>query len=212
MKKTLIAIAILAIAISAQAQLSENVDITQPKIVEKIVGNRGKVSYGSTEQVFSVGIDNVDENGQIAPAGDSQVAVIDVAKALVTIDPSVDWETAIPLIYQAVFQIAVSNASSPSIAEQVTTPVYMPKGIEVPVVVLQSETNDYGIGLIAADDGTVLTYIDHQSPRPSQEEIDARRAAAVAKHKANKSAGVSGVNGQLQQRIENIERYLGWRP
>lgn len=211
MKKIAIAIAILATAISAHAQLIDNVDIPQAPIVEKIVGNRGVIPFSYNEQSWNVDIDGVNSNGVVSSLGGHSVTMLDAVDALTTLDPSIDWAEKIPLIYQVVFQLASANGDSANITQQMTTPVIMPRGIEVPVVVLQSETNDYGIGLIAADDGTVLTYIDHQSPRPSQEEIDARIAAKLADHKAKKDAGVAGVNGQLQKRIENIESYLGWR-
>jgi hypothetical protein len=65
-----------------------------------------------------------------------------------------------------------------------SAPHIEPLGIELPVIVLQSVTNDYGIGVIASDDGALLTYVDHQSPRPPQAVIDARIAEALAERRA----------------------------
>jgi regulator of protease activity HflC (stomatin/prohibitin superfamily) len=65
-----------------------------------------------------------------------------------------------------------------------TAPRIEPNGIEVPVIVLQSATNDYGIGVIASDDGALLTYVDHQSPRPPPAVIQARIAEALAERRA----------------------------
>jgi hypothetical protein len=41
----------------------------------------------------------------------------------------------------------------------------------------------------------------------TKEDIDAKNA----KIKADNARGKAGVSGQLQERIENIEKYLGWR-
>jgi hypothetical protein len=57
---------------------------------------------------------------------------------------------------------------------EATAPRVEEHGLEVPVLVLTSATNQYGIGLIASDDGDLLTYIDHQSPRPTADVIAER--------------------------------------
>jgi hypothetical protein len=67
-------------------------------------------------------------------------------------------------------------------------PMVIESGIETPVLVLQSQSAGYGIGVIATDDGDIATYIDHQSPRPSADEIKARVQAAVIARKAEKTA------------------------
>ena len=63
-----------------------------------------------------------------------------------------------------------------------------PNGIETPVIVLQSQTNDWGVAVVAADDGALVTYYDHQSPRPDEATRKARRDAALAAHYADKAA------------------------
>lgn len=60
-------------------------------------------------------------------------------------------------------------------------PMYIGVGVETPVLVLVSESSGYGIGIVADDAGDLVTYIDHQSPRPDKEELRARIVAAVAK-------------------------------
>lgn len=209
MKKTIIALAIMATAISAHAQMFDTVDIPQPPIVETRLGGTGKISFDPNGQSWDLTIDSVDASGGVRIAGFGNVTVLDAITALEKIDPDTDWAEKIPLLYATLFARASDGSYSTNIAEQMTTPVVMPRGIEVPVLVLQSETNAYGIGLIAADDGTVITYIDHQSPRPSAEEIEARKAEKLAEHKARKAAFINGAgNGQLQNRIANLEAYL----
>jgi hypothetical protein len=85
-----------------------------------------------------------------------------------------------------------------------------PQGIEASVIILQSITNEYGIGLIAADDGTVLTYIDHQSPRPDKEELDRRKAEAIAKHKSElaRRQAVLDELDMTPQQIYRIKAYF----
>jgi hypothetical protein len=90
------------------------------------------------------------------------------------------------------------------------SPVLMPNGIETPVVVIQSQTVGKGIGVIATDEGDLLTYIDHESPRPAGEVIQSRIAAAVeAKRKARADAKAAAKKGNLQGRIAAIEAFLG---
>lgn len=89
-------------------------------------------------------------------------------------------------------------------------PTLIEGGIEVPVVVIQSQTVGKGIGVIATDEGDLLTYIDHESPRPAGEVIQSRIAAAVeAKRKARADAKEAAKNGNLQKRIAAIEAFLG---
>lgn len=68
------------------------------------------------------------------------------------------------------------------------TPSQFPDGIEAPLMILTSQTNGWGIGIMAADDGTLLTYTDHQSPRPAATQTARRQAAALSAH-TNKVAG-----------------------
>ncbi len=68
------------------------------------------------------------------------------------------------------------------------TPWLCPDGIETPVVVLQSQSAGYGIGLVVDDEGEIATYIDHQSPRPDAAERAARITAAIAGRKAEREA------------------------
>lgn len=90
-------------------------------------------------------------------------------------------------------------------------PQVIPNSLEMRVLVLISETNEYGIGVIADDDGVLTTYQEHASPPISPEERAARIHTAITNKQAKISKGKAGINGQLQERIENIEEYLGWR-
>lgn len=66
-------------------------------------------------------------------------------------------------------------------------------------------------GLEVDPDGGDVVPVQRQSTRLTQAEYDAAKAARMAKRKQLRDTGKAGVSGQLQQRIENIERYLGWR-
>jgi hypothetical protein len=89
-------------------------------------------------------------------------------------------------------------------------PTLIEGGIEVPVIVIQSQTLGKGIGIVATDEGDLLTYIDHESPRPAGEVIQSRIAAAVeAKRKARADAKAAAKKGNLQGRIAAIEAFLG---
>ena len=90
------------------------------------------------------------------------------------------------------------------------TPQLIEGGIETPVLVLQSQVAGKGIGIIATDDGDLTTYIDHESPRPDAETIRARIAAAIeAKRTVKQAAKQASRHGNLQARIEALERLLG---
>ena len=89
-------------------------------------------------------------------------------------------------------------------------PVLIDGGIETPVLVLQSQVAGKGIGVIATDDGDLTTYIDHESPRPDDATIKARIAAAIeAKRTVKQAAKQASRHGNLQARIEVLERLLG---
>ena len=90
------------------------------------------------------------------------------------------------------------------------TPQLIEGGIEVPLLVLQSQVAGKGIGLVATDDGDIATYIDHESPRPDDATIKARIAAAVADRQTRKqTAKAAAKHGNLQARIAAIEALLG---
>mgnify|MGYP000881678872 CR=1 FL=1 len=77
-------------------------------------------------------------------------------------------------------------------------------------MIVHSTSAAKGIGITATDDGELVPYVAHESPY-DHEAATTRRMAAVSKKNDAKTKGKAGVNGQLQKRIENIERYLGWR-
>jgi nucleoid-associated protein YgaU len=82
--------------------------------------------------------------------------------------------------------------------------------IEAPSVIVHSVSAAKGVGIAATDDGELVPYIAHESPY-NHAEAEARKLAAIEKRNTDKANGKAGIKGQLQQRIENIERYLGWR-
>ena len=91
-----------------------------------------------------------------------------------------------------------------------STPQLIEGGIEIPVLVLQSQVAGKGIGVIATDDGDLATYIDHESPRPDDATLKARIAAAIeAKRTVRQAAKQASRHGNLQARIEAIEALLG---
>lgn len=95
--------------------------------------------------------------------------------------------------------------------EEQNIPIVYKQPIEIPALVLQSLTNAVGIGYVAADDGTLISFEYHASPVPSAKEISLRKAASLAKYYQKKNKALSDLNGQLQVRIENLERLLGLR-
>ena len=71
---------------------------------------------------------------------------------------------------------ALATAQSQAVY-RASLPISMPTGIEGPVVVLDY-TNGVGWGVIADNDGSLLTYQDHASPRPDAATIRQLQAAA----------------------------------
>lgn len=109
--------------------------------------------------------------------------------------------------------IAVPIISTYPAPRFTAAPVLFQYGIESPVLVLQSQTNGTpAYGIVATTNGDLVTYIDHASPRPSQEEINQRVATAISNREAKVAKAKADMNGQLQVRLENLERLLGIRP
>jgi starch synthase len=57
----------------------------------------------------------------------------------------------------------------------------------------------------------LVPVLAHESPWPTQSELDAIIKTATDKARTNKQAAKDGINGQLQDRIANLERLLGVR-
>jgi len=90
-------------------------------------------------------------------------------------------------------------------------PIVYTRPLEAPALIVVSATNNYGIGITADDEGNILTFRAHSSPYdPSV--AQSNRAAAIAKARNDRNKAKAGVNGQIQQRVENLERLLGVRP
>jgi hypothetical protein len=81
-----------------------------------------------------------------------------------------------------------------------------------PIIMAASTNGTPAYGLVVTVDGDLVTYLDHASPRPSPEETQRRIAEAVANKGTAKAKALAEINGQLQARIENLERLLGLRP
>jgi hypothetical protein len=90
-------------------------------------------------------------------------------------------------------------------------PIVFTKPVEAPALIVISATNSYGIGITSDDDGNLLTFRAHSSPYdPSV--AQSNRAAAITKARDNRAKAKADMNGQIQQRVENLERLLGVRP
>jgi hypothetical protein len=137
----------------------------------------------------------------------------DVNALLRTYDPMKQF----PLLnVEAQTLIALSDGVSGKTLEEIATkraqlqPLVYTRPIEAPQVIVVSETNAYGIGIAADDEGNLVTFRAHSSPY-DPETAKSNRVAALSKAKANKDKARSQINGQVQQRLENIERLLGIR-
>jgi hypothetical protein len=122
-------------------------------------------------------------------------------------------KTIIPLSANQINQAAeTASAVQSELVERMSNPDVFRSGIEVPVLVLISLTNQTGVGVIATDSGELITYTDHNSPRPPAEEIKRRQMAAIEAHKAKRQKQAAATNdfgkGQLQDRIAAIEAWI----
>lgn len=91
------------------------------------------------------------------------------------------------------------------------SPIPFDQPIEAPLIVVTSQSGGKGIGITATADAQLVTVVVHESPWPDAVRLAAIVRAGVDKKNAINATGKAGVNGQLQERIENIERFLGWR-
>jgi hypothetical protein len=137
----------------------------------------------------------------------------DVNALLRTYDPTKQF----PLLnVEAQTLIALADGVSGKTLEEIATkraqqqPLVYTRPIEAPQVIVVSETNAFGIGIAADDEGNLVTFRAHSSPYDPQA-AKSNRVAALAKAKVNKDKAKSQINGQVQQRLENIERILGIR-
>lgn len=96
-------------------------------------------------------------------------------------------------------------------AQRKATPLVYDQAIEAPLFSVLSQTSAKGIGITATDDGELVTIIVHESPWPDAKTLSDKIKAAIDKKNAAKATAKAGINGQLQTRLENIERLLGLR-
>jgi hypothetical protein len=90
-------------------------------------------------------------------------------------------------------------------AERRNTPVVWDQPLEVPAVVLQSQAAGLGVGVVATDEGDLVTFTYHASPVPPAAVIRQRIAEAIATHKAAKAAAKAEV-AQLKAEVEKIKK------
>ena len=96
-------------------------------------------------------------------------------------------------------------------AERRSRPIVYDQPLECPMIVLQSHHLGKGIALVATDDLDIVPIVMHESPWPDKATADARIAGALAKRRADRDVALKDINGQIQKRLENIERLLGLR-
>ncbi len=86
--------------------------------------------------------------------------------------------------------------------ERKNTPIVYDQPIEMPALVLQSQTLGQGVGLVATDEGDLVTFTYHASPVPESAVIKARIADAIAAHKAAKQAAKDELDA-LKAEVKN---------
>ena len=96
-------------------------------------------------------------------------------------------------------------------AERRSSPIVYDQPLECPMIVLQSHHLGKGIALVATDDLDLVPLVMHESPWPDKATADTRIAGALAKRRADRDVALKDINGQIQKRLENIERLLGLR-
>ena len=117
-------------------------------------------------------------------------------------DPA-DPERAIAVVNQV--EESLWQAQQAAEAAAALAPVDFPTGIAIPC-----QTNGTPYYAIAAVDGDLVTYEAHSSPY-DHAKAESNKLSAISTHRSAKAAAKAGVNGQLQTRIENIERLMGLR-
>jgi hypothetical protein len=137
----------------------------------------------------------------------------DVNALLRTYDPTKQF----PLLnVEAQTLIALADGVSGKTLEEIATkraqlqPLVYTRPIEAPQVIVVSETNAFGIGIAADDEGNLVTFRAHSSPY-DPETAKSNRTAALASAKLKRDQAKADMNGQVQKRLENIERLLGIR-
>ena len=89
-------------------------------------------------------------------------------------------------ITSQITQAEKDAANEAAEAERINTPIVYDQPIETPSIVLRSHEGN--IGVVASDDGDLVTFTYHASPIPEPGEIKARKDAAVAARKAAKDS------------------------
>jgi len=71
--------------------------------------------------------------------------------------------------------------------------------------VLQSQSQGLGVGIVATDDGDLVTFTYHASPVPEAAVIRQRIAEAITNHKAAKQAAKAEIS-ELKAEVENLKK------
>jgi len=88
--------------------------------------------------------------------------------------------------------------------ERRNTPIVYDQPLELPSLVLTSQTLGQGVGVVATDEGDLVTFTYHASPVPPAAEIKARIAEAIAAHKAAKQAAKAELDA-LKAEVKNLK-------
>lgn len=110
---------------------------------------------------------------------------------------------------ECAFRITEVKSAAAMNAELADVPLVYDRPIQARLETPAGDGHVYGVEVDPVTDS--LVPVQRQSTRLTAEEYAAAKAAKLAARKTLKDAGVAGINGQLQARIENIERFLGWR-
>jgi hypothetical protein len=120
-------------------------------------------------------------------------------------------ETAVQIIDELGDHAADAAIEEAADAERRSSPIVYDQPLECPMIVLQSHHLGKGIALVATDDLDIVPIVMHESPWPDKATADARIAGALAKRRADRDVALKDINGQIQKRLENVERLLGLR-
>jgi len=114
------------------------------------------------------------------------------------------YETITQAEYDAQQAEAAAQASAAE-EERKNTPLVWDQPFEIPALVLQSQSQGMGVGVVATDEGDLVTFTYHASPVPSATEIKQRIAEAIATHKATKQAAKAEI-AELKAEVEKIKK------
>jgi hypothetical protein len=98
---------------------------------------------------------------------------------------------------------------SEPIPEATDEPIIQPQIIQGRFETPADDGHVYGLEVVP-ETGAVIA-VQRQSKRLTNTEYQAAKRAKLESARKVREEGIAGINGQLQARIERIERALGWR-